>query len=242
MTSRLFSLTSAVLMGTAVLPMTAQADLSGNAGVVSQYILRGITNTPEDSNAAIQGGIDWSNDNGLYAGYWGSNLGYNSTPKYSAQGFENDFYAGYSGMVGDVSLQAGLIQYYYVNVTDSDGTEFAGSVGIGPLSLGVISLLQDVAWGNQGDTYVTLGFDQPLPMNFTAGATAGYYFYSDNGKYIASSAESSAFRHLNLSLSHPIGNTGADVTLTYIVGGKDRNGTSQDNAMTLGVAYGFDIK
>lgn len=242
MKTGLFSLTSAVLLSSAVLSTTAHADLSGNAGIVSQYILRGITNAPEDSNAAVQGGFDWSGDSGLYAGYWGSNLGYQSEPKYSAQGFENDFYAGYAGTVGDISYQAGLIQYYYVNVSHANGTEFAGSVGLGPVSLGVMSLLQDVAWGNAGDTYVTLGLSQSLPMNFTAGATAGYYFYTDNGKYIASSQESAAFRHLDLSLSHPIGDTGADVTLTYIVGGKDRDGVSQDNAMTLGVAYGFDIK
>ena len=54
--------------------------------------------------------------------------------------------------------------------------------------------------------------------------------------------KSGAFRDLDLSLSHPIGSTGADMTLTYIVAGKLRDGTNLKNGVTLGISYGFDIK
>jgi len=238
MKKKIVTMASVALLGISTLPLTAQADLSGNVSVVSQYILRGATNAPENKNAAFQGGFDWSNKSGLYAGYWGSNLGYHSAP-YTAQGFENDFYGGYSGSAGDLSYSAGLIQYYYVNVAHSNATEFHGTLHYGPVGFGVNTLLTDVTWGNKGDSYFTLSTSHELPKQFTVGAVAGYYIYKKSGKYIASSTEKSAFRHLDISLSHPIGKTGADATFTYLIGGKDRDGKSQDNAMTLGLAYSF---
>jgi hypothetical protein len=42
-------------------------------------------------------------------------------------------------------------------------------------------------------------------------------------------------------LSHPIGNTGADANLTYIIGGEDRFGIDQKNQMVFSVTYGFGI-
>lgn len=226
----------ALLAGAVVVP--AQAELSGNIGVVSEYVFRGITNAPENDDAAVQGGLDWAHDSGFYLGYWGSSLGYSDE---SAGGFESDFYGGYAGSLGPVSYDAGLVYYHYTNIDDADVPEFAASVGMGPVSLGVAVLLDDVVWGNEGDAYWTLGFEHALPKGFGFAATAGFYTYEDSGEYIASSTESSGFRHLDLSLSHPIGNTGADVSLTYIVGGEDRDGVEQDDAVVLGLNYNFDI-
>lgn len=242
MNKRLLTLGATLVLAAATLSPPAMADLTGNVGVVSQYILRGITNSPEDDKAAIQGGFDWNDPSGFYLGYWGSNLGYNSSPTYTAQGFENDFYGGYNGSLGKVSYSVGAVQYYYVNVSHANGTEFTGSLGMGPLSLGVHSLLEDVAWGNKGDTYTTLSFSQDLPKGFSFSALAGYYFYKDSGTYIRSTRTGGGFRDLDLTLSHPIANTGATMSLTYIIGGKDRDGVAQDNAMVLGFNYGFDIK
>ena len=50
----------------------AQAEITGNASVVSDYNWRGITQTAGDP--AIQGGIDYAHDSGFYAGAWGSNV------------------------------------------------------------------------------------------------------------------------------------------------------------------------
>ena len=72
--------------------------LSGNIGVFSSYNLRGITNAPENKNATLQGGLDYSHASGLYAGYWGSTLSYGETPD-DDNAFENDFYAGYKGSI-----------------------------------------------------------------------------------------------------------------------------------------------
>lgn len=53
--------------------------------------------------------------------------------------------------------------------------------------------------------------------------------------------ETSNFRHLNLTLSHPIGSTGADMSVTYIIAGKDREDTEYDDTMVFGISYAFDI-
>src|SRR5690606_5100075 len=228
-------------MGLAAAP--AQADLSGNVSVVSKYVLRGITVATENSGAALQGGFDYSHETGLYAGYWGSSLGYpgvDSDPTADTS-FENDFYAGWAGDVGPVSLSAGLIYYYYLDFEDLNGTEFAATVGAGPVTFGVKHLLEDTGWGNSGDTYVTLAASHDLPNDFTIGATAGYYFYEDSVKFIAATPESHGCRHLDVTLSHPIGQTGAVMSLTYIIGGEDRNGVDQENTAVLGISYAFDI-
>ena len=237
------SLAAALAVGAGLIPGAAQADATGNIGVVSKYVLRGITSSTENSGAAVQGGFDYSHSSGVYAGYWGSSLGYpgaDSNPTTDAE-FENDFYGGWAGDVGPVSLSAGVVYYYYMDTSDANGAEATASVGWQGLELHMNYLLQDVTWGNQGDTYLTLSYSHDLPAKFSASATLGYYLYTDKGDFIASTKEDSAFRHLNLSLSHPVGDTGADMSVTYVVGGKDRQGNDQQDTVVLGLSYGFNI-
>src|SRR5690606_6797102 len=69
-----------------------QAAVSGNIGVFSKYVLRGVTNDAESDDPALQGGFDYSHDSGFYAGYWGSSLDYNyetGSDTTAATGFEN---------------------------------------------------------------------------------------------------------------------------------------------------------
>jgi uncharacterized protein (TIGR02001 family) len=223
-------------------PAAALAETTGNVGVFSQYVLRGITNAPEDDDATLQGGIDWAGESGFYLGYWGSTLSYR-TAGAGSDGFENDFFAGYAGTAGRFNYSLGLIQYYYLNVDDSDLLEFSGSLGIGPVSLGVEYLLQDGAWGNAGDAYWTLNYGADLPAGFSFSATLGYYTYDDADpvRFGLETATISAFRHLDLSLSRAIGDSGAAMSLTYVMGGKDRAGIEQDDALVLAVTYDFGL-
>ena len=61
-------LASALLASASV----AQAELSANVAAVSNYFWRGVSQT--DDKAAVQGGIDYSHESGLYAGTWASNI------------------------------------------------------------------------------------------------------------------------------------------------------------------------
>ena len=124
--------TTLALSGLAA-PIVANAELSGNIGVHSKYLLRGIFE--ENSGTAVQGGFDWSDDSGFYLGYWGSNLGYSydasGTDPYTSTGFENDFYGGFAGEAGGIGYDIGLIQYYYISVDDSDLTELTAKASMG---------------------------------------------------------------------------------------------------------------
>lgn len=253
---RNLTLGAAVGATTLAIAPAAQAGLTGNIGVFSKYVLRGITNVTENNGTTVQGGFDWSHDSGVFLGYWGSNLDYvysaNGGTPTSTTGFENDFYGGYAGKAGPVSFSIGATQYYYVEVDDSNLFEPFGTVGVGPVTLGVKYLAQDGWWGNAGDMYWTLAYSTGLPKGFKFAATAGYYLYekSDNSELCGGDSfppncgittTSSAFRHVDLTLSHPIGATGAEMLLTFVYGGENRAEVEQDNTVVLGVKYGFDI-
>jgi uncharacterized protein (TIGR02001 family) len=231
---------SVIAAAALILPATASAgSLSGNAGVVSKYILRGNTVDAESDGATLQGGFDYATDIGIYVGYWGSGLDYGNAD--AASGFENDIYAGWAKELGPVSLDFGLIYYYYLNVDDSDAAEVAGSIGFGPASFGFKYLTDDVAWGNKGDIYWTLGGEVSLPKDFKLGATIGYYTYEETGEFDTTTGDKNGLKHIDFVISHPIGTTGADMSLTYVVGGKDRNDVDLPDGTVLSVSYGFDI-
>jgi uncharacterized protein (TIGR02001 family) len=238
-------LTLALVMGT-VTPLTVQAGASGNIGLHSMYLLRGIGE--ENKDTAVQGGLDYSHDSGFYVGWWGSNLGYsydvNTGFDPDGNGFENDFYGGFASTAGDFSYKLGLIQYYYIDVDDSDLTEFLASVGYGPFSLQMQYLLNDGAWGNEGDIYWTANYSVGLPKDFTLTASLGYYTYddSDPAEYGLNTTSDSGYRHLNLTLSHPIADTGANMYVQYTNAGEDRTGNDDyEDQVVFGLTYGFDI-
>ena len=244
----------ALAAGLVMVP-NAYAEMTSNIGVVSKYILRGQTfpraplppgpdavrpdATPSESDGpAVQGGVDYSHASGFYAGYWGSSLSYGNDAN---TGFENDFYGGYGGKVGDIGYSAGLVQYYYLNIDNSNALEVDASLSFGPVKGGMRYLASDVAWGNTGDIYWTLGYSTKFLEHFTFATTLGYYTYEESGKFIPTSTKSSAFRHLDISLSHPIAATGADMILTYVKGGESRDGTDLKDGITLGVKFGFSM-
>ena len=95
---------------------TPEHTLTGNVGVYSQYIFRGLTQTNGD--AALQGGFDYSHSSGFYAGTWMSNISWlTDSPGitgYNSSSLEMDFYGGYKGTIsGDLGFDVGLLQYYY---------------------------------------------------------------------------------------------------------------------------------
>ncbi|MBE0623650.1 MAG: hypothetical protein IH606_02440 [Burkholderiales bacterium] len=121
-------LTASVMSTAFCLPLTvlsqsaAAADasphtISGNFGIYSQYIFRGLTQTNRDP--ALQGGLDYTHASGFYAGTWLSNISWltdsSSVTGYSSSSLEWDFYGGYRGTFGksDFGYDVGLLQYYY---------------------------------------------------------------------------------------------------------------------------------
>ena len=248
LTKRFTSLTGAAALAISAMatPLTAQAEneFTGNIGIYSKYLLRGIFE--ENDGAAVQGGLDYAWSNGWYIGYWGSSLSYQystSGTDYTGTGFENDFYGGYAGSAGDFEYNIGLIQYVYLQVDDSDLTELLLAAGYKGWTLQAQYLLNDGWWGNSGDIYWTLAGGFSLPKDFGLDLKLGYYTYddSDSDKLGATTTSTSGFRHFDISLTHPVGNTGADMAITYTFAGEDREGTDYDDTIVMSIAWGFDI-
>lgn len=216
--------------------------VTGNIGVVSQYVLRGNTAGLENSGAAVQGGLDYSHASGFYAGYWGSTLDI-SYAESGEQSFEHDFYAGFSGKITeDLGFKVGGT--YYVYYPSDDSNVFETMVGLNYKSLGLTAqtLTDDVTWGNAGDTYFLASYSYGLPKDFTLNTSLGAYYYSDSGDFeglTLNTTEDFNLRHLTVGLSHPLGDTGASVSMDYIIGGKLRDDTDLKNKVVLGLKYGF---
>jgi len=87
--------------------------LTGNVGLFSQYIFRGLTQTA--GRPALQGGADYAHKSGFYMGTWMSNISWLSDfGTYTESSLEWDFYGGYKGSItGDLGYDVGLLQYYY---------------------------------------------------------------------------------------------------------------------------------
>jgi len=90
----------------------AKLALSGNVALTTDYTFRGISQT--NGSSAIQGGFDASYDK-FYAGVWSSNVAFGGSQ-------EVDVYAGIKPTVGPLSLDLGVIGYFYPNSAD-DGAE-----------------------------------------------------------------------------------------------------------------------
>lgn len=263
---------------------------TGHLDVVSRYVLRGATTTygngaplgnaggdaPESSRPALQWGLDLAHESGWSVGYWASMINYSYqqlgrtysdrsiTDFQRGKSIENDFYGAYSGkLVGDLGYTVGMTAYYYINGEHANAFETKAGLSYGPFSLNAQTLLNDVVWGNKGDTYWTLAYSTVLPYQITFTSTLGAYTYNRQGKYLGSvdtltgtacgphaafvvngcyagnSPSRGGFRHLTLALSAPIPGTPVTAGLQWIIGGSNRFGVHQDNRWIASLSAGF---
>jgi uncharacterized protein (TIGR02001 family) len=110
-----------VALGLAASQGASAAEFSANAGVMSDYIFRGI----KQADAGAFGGLDWEHA-GFYAGTWAADVGL---------GLEYDLYAGYGGSVGEFAYGIGYTGYFYTDDFDDTYRELNLSVGYGLFSV-----------------------------------------------------------------------------------------------------------
>jgi uncharacterized protein (TIGR02001 family) len=264
--------------------------LTGHVDLVSRYILRGASTTygpsapglgnagadaPESDKPVLQWGADWNHPSGVYLGYFGSQINYSYkrlgesyldrsiTDFQSKKSIENDIYGGYNGKIGEFGYTAGLTGYVYINGKHADAVETKLGVSYGDFSVAAQTLLNDVVWGNKGDTYWTLNYLKPLPYEITLNASLGYYTYKKEGKYLGTvdtasgtacpagqsfavngcfpgnAPSSGAFRHLIVGFTQPIAKTGVTWGLQGLIAGENRFAVKQKNRLVASLSYGF---
>ena len=98
-----------------------EAEVSANAGWVSQYYYRGILKKTSSASAGLDVGAG-----GLYLGTWAADVG---------DGTEVDFYGGFGVDVEDLSLSVGGTGYFYTGDFDETYLEANLGAGYGPLSV-----------------------------------------------------------------------------------------------------------
>lgn len=263
--------------------------ITGHIDVATRYILRGASTTygngaplgnagadaPESNKAALQWGADVAWASGWSLGYWASTINYSYkqlgasysdrsvTQFQTDKSIENDLYGAYAGKLGDLGYTLGMTGYVYYNGKHANALETKAGASYGPLSLTAQTLLNDVVWGNRGDTYWTLVYTAQLPMDLGFSATLGAYTYKKEGKYLGTvdtlngtacaageafvvngcfagnQPVGSDFRHLTLALNGAIPSTPLTWSVQAIIGGKTRYGIQQKNRLVGVLTYAF---
>lgn len=163
---------------------TANADLTGNATLASDYRYRGISQT--QNAMAIQGGVDYAHSTGLYLGNWSSSV---SSQLYtSGAGIETDLYAGWKKDVWNgLSVDIGSFNYFYPrakNGTNTDFDTYELSVGIskGPITFKYGQTLSNYfgTANSKNSFYCSLDLNQGIFEKFSAVAHIGHTDVNDN--------------------------------------------------------------
>lgn len=168
----------AISAGAGLFALEARADatLSGNLALTTDYVWRGTTQTQGDP--AVQAGFKVAGESGFYGSAWASNVEFAPETRASS---EFDFTLGWSGSLGDDwALDTNVLHYRYPSTAvDLDWTELDGTLtwkGDYWISLG---------WSNEAlgfaesGTYGLLGARFPVNDRFRFEAALAYYDLAD---------------------------------------------------------------
>ena len=123
---------ASALIAVCVMISVAKAGVSGNVAIQSDYVWRGYSQNLEDPS--IQGGFDFEDASGFYAGVWGASVDFGG-----AESTEGDIYIGFTNEIeGGFTYDVGIIEYTYhggSGASDSNFTEYYLGGGFAGFSL-----------------------------------------------------------------------------------------------------------
>lgn len=211
-------LVTATVLGSLLVSAQAMAGASGNIGVTSNYIWRGVEQAGGD--AAVSGGLDYEAESGAYVGTWASSLG--------GGNYELDLYGGYAGATAaGMDYDVGVIAYLYpVGDDELDFTEVYGSVGYNGLSGEIAyTVSKEADTDDENDLYYAVGYSGEMPKN-------GVGYGIKVGHYDIDGSDDADYTHYQVSLSK------GDFTFAV-----DANDIDGDDDPRVSVAWGksFDF-
>lgn len=209
-----------------IAPASVQAGVTGNAGVVSQYIFRG---APQSAGAAAQAGLDYEHESGAYLGLWSSQVDDNE--------LEYDIYGGYETELSGVTLGAGFTLYRYTQeVFDTPYDEINLWAGYGPFSF-----TYDI--GQNKDAAADGGDIDYSVMTVSAEYNGMYALYGMGSDFMG---EDTDHTWIELGYSAEVA-PGTDVSFALINTSKEASGYTKDGSdkantmMVVGFTKTFDI-
>jgi uncharacterized protein (TIGR02001 family) len=200
------------------------AEISFNAGYMSNYVWRGTSQSSGDGSASF--GVDAALPYGIYLGSWTAAVD-SVTGGGSSQ--ELDFYGGIAKSFGLATVDLGYIAYTYPGATVPSATnfgEFYGKLNISPENM---PLSFDVAYYELDTTnptigeYIEYGVSYSAPSDVTLAVSYGDY---DKSNTVTTVSAGKSF-------------AGIDFTLAYIDTNYDASGTPNKEFLTLTVGKSF---
>lgn len=203
----------AVLAGSLlVLAGTASAEVAITPTIATDYDFRGISQTNGDP--AIQLGLTYTGESGVYMGIWGSNVDLADAGEVNAK-TEIDTYVGFAG--GDAKegygYDLGAIYYSYPN----HGTLNYPEIYTG-ITKGVLSAKLWYSWNfnSSGDTayYADVNLNMPSGDVFSVLFHIGY----SGGEYWTADKPGRLGKYMDWSLGFGAAVKGANFSLKYVDG------------------------
>lgn len=197
--------------------------LTGNAGIFSQYIFRGLTQT--NTKPAFQGGFDYAHSSGLYVGTWLSNITWLSDSPaftgYSSSGLEWDIYGGYRGTFGksDFGYDVGALFYVYPGSFDTAAAPKPAGIGradtqelYGALSWKWLSAKYSYSIGNKtfgvedsrGTWYLDLTANVPITDKLTGVVHYGKQKYDGHAVPGVDNSSFASYEDYKIGLSYTL--------------------------------------
>ncbi|MFT5421792.1 MAG: hypothetical protein ACI9D5_002551 [Candidatus Endobugula sp.] len=212
-------LASAILAVSATTASVANAELSANVGLVSDYFFRG---TDQATGATGSAGIDYASG-GFYVGAWAADVDAGGTD----DGLEIDGYFGYGFDAGAVSLGLGFTTYQYTGDTfDSEYNELNFTTGIGGFSL------EYTVGTREGDTILAI---TETDYTFTALTYENSGFYGTYGSF----GDGSNGDYLELGYGTEAGSF--DVGVALVLNDEDLSAGDDDESLVFSLSKTFDI-
>ncbi len=190
----------------------AESTLSFNAGVVSDYRYRGISQTR--LQPALQGGVDYAHKSGLYVGAWGSTIKFikDTGTQNSVAGVngsvELDVYGGYKWTAGSVAYDVGVLRYEYVrnNLQTVSGFANANTTEVyGAATYGVFTAKYSHSLTNAfGNLNSKNSYYLDLSAAFDLGN--GYTLTPHVGRQMINNAPAFSYNDYSLTLAKDLGN------------------------------------
>lgn len=218
------SLLALAAIGTlAIVPVVAQAQLSANVSLTTNYKFRGQDQDQAKTSTAkpaLQGGFDYAHSSGFYVGNW------NSTVDWLANNsLESDIYGGYKFEAAGLNFDVGMLAYLYPGASVANTTELYGGVTWGPVTAKYSHTVSSGYFGigkptgdGKGTGYFNLGIAQEVMKGLTLKASVGM----TNFKGVINAAGVPDYTDYSVGATYDLGN-GFSLTGALVGANKKQN-------------------
>ena len=246
----LATLTAALAL--TALPTVVRAEdapsTSYNVGVVTDYRYRGISQSR--LKPALQGGVDYSNPNGLYLGTWLSTIKWTKDAGGGGD-VEWDLYGGYKGeIVKGLAYDVGGLYYFYpsnklgnvAGLVNANTFEVYGALAFGPVTAKYSNALTNT-FGNvnsKNSGYLDLSASFDLGSGFSLAPHIGHQEIKGSVGYSYTDYSLTLGKDMGGGISLSAALIGTDANkASYVTPAANGSKFTGKNALVLGAKFSF---